>query len=106
MKKSILLVFVLFFTMSGTMIFAGEKAASADVEMLAVPVIENKSMNEEIASMNERLEEIRDMDKSEMSAKDKKELKKELKAMKNTSGGIYIGAGTLILVILLIVILL
>ena len=105
MKKLRLFVIALVLTMGGTMTFAANETAKSSVEM-AVPVTENKLMQEEINSMNERLDEIRDMDKAEMNAKDKKEIRKELKAMKKTSGGIYIGAGTLLIVILLIVLLL
>ena len=106
MKKSKFFVFLLILSMGGSMAFAGSEVLKSETEILAVPASESKILNEEIISMNERLEEIRDMDKAEMSAKDKKELKKELKAMKNTSGGIYIGAGTLLLAIILILILL
>ena len=72
--------------------------------MLAVPMSENRVMENEISNMNKRLEEIRDMDISELSAKEKKELRKELKKKKK-GGAIYIGGSTLLLVILLIVLL-
>lgn len=106
MKKTLFFVIVLILSMGSTLAFASEKAVKAsDTEVLAVPMSENKVLKEEIASMNERLGEIRDMEKSEMSAKDKKELKKELKKMKKGSGTIYIGGATLILLIILIAIL-
>ena len=98
MKK--LMIFVL----SPAMSFAVNNV-NVNSETLSVPVTENKLMDVEISNMKERLEEIRDMDKAEMNAKDKKEIKKELKSMKKASGGIYIGAGTLLLVVLLIVLL-
>lgn len=105
MKKSIFFVIVLMLTMSGTAAFAGVKNVKSDTEVLAVPITENKVLEEEVINMNERLEEIRDMDKSELSAKDKKELKKELKNMKKNNGAIYIGGTTLLLLIILIVLL-
>ena len=104
MKKLKFFVIVLVLTMGGTMTFAANETAKSSVEM-AVPVTENKLMQEEINRMNERLEEIRDMDKAEMNAKDKKEIKKELKDMKKAGGTIYIGGATLILIIILIILL-
>lgn len=105
MKKTIFIVIVSILTMTGTVTFAGEKTAKSDTEILAVPISENKVMKDEVVNMNKRFEEIRDMDKAELSAKDKKELKKELKKMKKSSGTIYIGGATLILLIILIAIL-
>jgi hypothetical protein len=71
---------------------------------------ENKLSDEELSRLTRRVEEIRDMDKSDMTAKEKKELKKELKGIKETvkadGGYIYIGAGTLLVVILLLILLL
>lgn len=87
------------------MTFAAENVVKADIETMSVTVTESKVMGDEISIMNERLGEIRDMEKAELSKKDKKELKKELKKMKKSSGGIYIGAGTLILLVILIAIL-
>lgn len=104
MKKLKFLVIALVLTMGTTMTFAANETANSTVEM-AVPVTENKLMQEEINNMNERLEEIRDMDRAEMAAKDKKEIRKELKAMKKKNGGIYIGGATLVLLIILIVLL-
>ena len=105
MKKSKFVVFVLILAMSGTMAFAVNKDVISETETMTVPVTENKLMENEINNMNKRLEEIRDMDKSEMDAKDKKEIKKELKAMKKRGGAIYIGGATLVLLIILIVLL-
>lgn len=71
---------------------------------------ENKLTEEEISRMTARVEEIRVMDKSELTASEKKALKKELKEMKEMvkadGGYIYIGAGTLLVVILLVILLL
>ena len=104
MNKSIFVVIVMMLTMSGTAVFAAEDIAKSNTEMLAVPMSENRVMENEISNMNKRLEEIRDMDISELSAKEKKELRKELKKKKK-GGAIYIGGSTLLLVILLMVLL-
>lgn len=56
-----------------------------------------------------RLEEIKAMDKSEMTAKEKRELRKEVRALKTKAaqlgGGVYISAGALIVILLLILLL-
>lgn len=104
MKKIIILAFMIVFTLSASVSFAGtgktDKPAVSDKK-------ENKMSEEEIARLTRRVEEIRSMDKSELTAKEKKELKKELKAIKKDVGGsIYIGAGTLLVIILLAILLL
>lgn len=57
-----------------------------------------------------RLYEIKAMDKSNMSASEKKSLRKEVKAMKQEmregGGGIYLSIGAVIIIILLLIILL
>jgi CHASE3 domain sensor protein len=71
--------------------------------------VENSMTAEESSLLTKRVEEIRDMDKSAMSSKEKSELKKELKDTKDNirrnGGYVYIGTGTLILIILLIILL-
>lgn len=58
----------------------------------------------------QRLEEIKNMDKSSLSRADKKDLRKEVrgirKEMKTISGGVYLSIGALIIVILLLILLL
>lgn len=110
MKKSIFFVIVMFFTMSATLAFAGNKDLKSDAEKSAVPVkTEIKLSEAEIALLTTRVEEIRNMDKTDMNAKEKKELRKELKVIKKNverSGGtIYIGGATLVLLIILIILL-
>lgn len=96
--------------MSATMAFAGNKDLKSDAEKSAIPVkTENKLSEEEISRLTKRVEEIRDMDKSDMSSKERTELRKEMKEIKknvkNSGGTIYIGGATLILLIILIILL-
>ena len=110
MKKTIFFAFVMIFTMSASMAFAGNKGLRSDAEKSAVPVkTENKLSEEEISRLTKRVEEIRDMDKSDMSSKERTELRKELKEtkknVKKAGGTIYIGGATLILLIILIILL-
>ncbi|MCB9037867.1 MAG: hypothetical protein H6557_14725 [Lewinellaceae bacterium] len=57
-----------------------------------------------------RLEEIDAMDKSELSAPEKKELRKEVRSIKkelrDISGGVYLSVGAVIIIILLLILLL
>jgi hypothetical protein len=58
----------------------------------------------------QRLEEIRDMNKSELTRSEKKSLRKEVKQtrkeMKTVSGGVYLSVGAVIIIILLLILLL
>jgi hypothetical protein len=57
-----------------------------------------------------RLKEIRDMDKSNLSRTNKKELRKEIRAIKSTlkasRGGLYISVGAAIIIVLLLILIL
>ncbi|HZL08560.1 MAG TPA: hypothetical protein VFC65_01065 [Prolixibacteraceae bacterium] len=105
MKKTIFYVFVLIFTMTTSMSFASKTDMKSASDKSAVPV-ENKMSNEEVTRLTNRVEEIRSMDKSDMSVSEKRELRKEKKAIKENvrkrDGVIYIGGGTLLLIIIII----
>jgi hypothetical protein len=72
------------------------------------PGIETEEQH--IARLNKRLEEIHDMDKTSMTRSEKKALRVEVKKIKKemaeVSGGLYISAGALLLIALLLIILL
>ncbi|WP_432709217.1 hypothetical protein [Pedobacter sp.] len=57
-----------------------------------------------------RVEQIRAMDKSDLSRAEKKELRKELKELKNQAramnGGVYLSVGAIIIIILLLILIL
>ncbi|PTB97522.1 hypothetical protein C9994_02665 [Marivirga lumbricoides] len=71
---------------------------------------EKKIESAEVKLLLTRLDEIRNMDKSDMSSSEKKELRKEVRSIKRelkaTGGGIYLSAGALIIIILLLILLL
>lgn len=76
----------------------------------ATPVkTENKLTEEEMARLKTRVEEIRDMDKENLTTSEKKDLRNELKGIKEnvkSSGGyVYVGVGTILLIILLVILL-
>lgn len=70
---------------------------------------ENALSADDIKTLNLRVEEIRDMDKSDLTLVEKRELRNELKTIKKdlrqSNGAIYIGTGTLLLIIILIILL-
>jgi len=69
-----------------------------------------KEMPAEVKVMLNRLEEIKDMDKSNLSRSEKKELRKEVKAikaeLKSTGNGVYLSVGAIIIIILLLILIL
>jgi hypothetical protein len=107
MKKTIFFVLVMIFSLSA---FAAKTDPKTSPDNVAVPnKTENKLSDEEISRLTKRVEEIRDMDKTGMAVKEKRALKKELKGIKENvrknGGVIYISAGTLVLIIILVLLL-
>lgn len=110
MKKINFLVLVMIFSLSASTAFAFTAEPKSTPENLAAPAkTENKLSEEEINRLMNRVEEIRDMDKSNLTAVERSELRTELKAIKKNlkqdGGYVYIGVGTLIIIILLIILL-
>lgn len=106
MKKTIFIAIMMIFTLSATTTFASK----SDLKSVAPAVTENKLSAEELNRMNTRVEEIRKMDKSDMTVTEKRELRKEAKGIKENvkrdgGGYVYIGGGTLLLVLLIILLL-
>jgi len=108
MKKTLFFVIALIFTMSSTFAFAADRKSNSGNSALPVAT-ENKLSEVELSRLTNRAEEIRNLDKSNMTAKENRELKKEARDIdKNVAkdgGTIYIGAAALILIILLIIVL-
>jgi len=103
MKKAIFIAFLMIFTMVSSSTFANK----AEAKTVAPVATENKLSAEEVSRMNKRVEEIRSMNKSEMTGSEKRELRKESKGIKENvrrSGEvIYISGGTLLIIILIII---
>ena len=74
------------------------------------PTTAAKEIPAEIQVMLNRLDEIKAMDKSNLTSEEKKELRKETKAIKSAvtanGGGVYLSVGAVILIVLLLIILL
>ena len=103
MKKTLFIAIMMIFTMTATTTFARNN----DLKSTTPAATENKLSTEEVNRLNNRVEEIRNMDKSDMTASEKKELRVESKSIKKNvrKNGevIYIGGTTLLIIILIIV---
>jgi biopolymer transport protein ExbD len=104
MRTKLFFVLLMVFALSAPTTFAAKakKLPNADK-------IENKLSEEEVARMTKRIEEIRDMDKSNLTVTEKRELRKELKTTKENlrkdGGYIYISVATVALIVLLVLLL-
>jgi hypothetical protein len=104
MKKliySLALIFTL--GISANTVSANDRSDKKKPEMTA----EQKVQFERIVN---RVEQIRDMDKSQLSSSERSELRKELRELKAqaraTSGGVYLSVGAIIIIILLLILIL
>ena len=109
MKRTIFFGILMIFMMSASVAFASKAdLKSASDNTAATVKTENKLSEEEMSRLTKRVEEIRAMDKSEMTSVEKRELRKELKGIKENvqkDGTVTIGVGVLLLIILLIILL-
>jgi hypothetical protein len=96
-----LMMTVLSLTAFSTTTFAAEKNPAT---------IETKEIPAEIQVKLDRLEEIKEMDKSDLSRVEKKELRKEVREikadLKASGNGLYLSVGAIIIIILLLILLL
>jgi len=106
MKKTVFLALLAIFSLGAIPAFATKSSKNATE---ITTETSSKLSEEEISSYRARVEEIRDMDKSDMTVSEKKELKNELKEIKATMHKdgtyIYIGGSTLLIIILLLILL-
>lgn len=105
MKKTIYFALLAIFSLGIAPVFASEKSSK---DVATTTEATTKLTEEEISNYRSRVEEIRDMDKSEMTSSEKKELKSELKDIKETmrrdGSYIYIGGSTLLVIIIILLI--
>lgn len=83
------------------------QASIAD-NRIEVPLTAPKTENKEVVVLYKRLETIRAIDKSGLSRAEKKELRSEVKEIKHKladlGGGIYLSAGALVVILILLII--
>jgi len=99
-----LVVMVLSLSIIPTTIFAKEN--KTEINTLEAP----KEIPAEVRVMLNRLDEIKEMDKSALSRSEKKELRKEVKTikknLKKSGQGIYLSASAIIIILLILILLL
>jgi uncharacterized ferredoxin-like protein len=108
-NKTIFLALVIMLSLSSTMAFA-DNTDPKSPDKNAVPIkTENKLSEEELSRLTRRVEEIRDMDKTNLTAKEKRALRKEIKEIKENvkkqGGYVYVGLTTLLLIVILVILL-
>lgn len=104
MKKLIYsLALILSLGMCFNSVSAAEAVAKDPIELTA-------QQQAQLQRITTRVEEIREMDKSDLSRVEKRALRKELKEMKSQakalSGGVYLSVGAIIIIILLLILIL
>lgn len=91
------------------MFFAFEMDASAASKKNVKEEL-SPEQKERLSEIEKRVDEIKEMDFSEMSKEERKEVKNELKDMKveakQMGGGIYLSVGAIIIIILLLILIL
>ncbi|MCX2478840.1 hypothetical protein OQY15_07025 [Pedobacter sp. MC2016-15] len=101
--KKLIYSFALIFMLGISMNTVSAATTKDKVEM----TMEQKAQLEKITN---RVEEIKAMDKSNMSKAERKELRKELREMKKEAramgGGVYLSVGAIIIIILLLILIL
>jgi hypothetical protein len=109
MKRTIFFGILMIFMMSASMAFAGKTELNSASKHSSVVITDSKLSAAEITVLTDRVEAIRSMDKSNMTVVEKRELRKELKGIKENvrkdGGVIYISGSVLLLIIILIIIL-
>lgn len=105
MKKSMLYMAATFLLLSFIPI-----QSSAVTLPITVPIDSTKiEASAEINALTLRLAEIKGMDKSTLTTSEKRQLRKEVRTIKKRSsalsGGVYVSAGALLLVLILLILL-
>ena len=98
MKKASLYLMIMIFSLGTITTINASENKPAPTE---IPV--------EVQVMLDRIDEIKEMDKSELKRAERKELRKEVRTIKKkirkSGNGIYISSGAIIIILLLIIIL-
>ncbi|HEX8563408.1 MAG TPA: hypothetical protein VF676_10555 [Flavobacterium sp.] len=107
MRKSILLGMLCLLSAA----FTPQQIAAATPEPVTITdAVNNPEVPERVKTLLLRVEEIRAMDRSKLTRAERKELRKELRAinteLKSTGNGIYLSVGAIIIIILLLILIL
>ncbi len=110
MKKSIiyLMAVILALTILPVQTFASPKEDPSSL-VTTKPVESTTTESAEAKALLFRLDEIKNMDMTKLKASEKKDLRKEVRSikreLKDISGGVYISAGALIVILILLILL-
>jgi hypothetical protein len=106
MKKTTLYLLMLIMSIS----FYPNTMTAASGNLSKTPVTEPIEVPAHVQVQLDRLNEIKAMDKSEMTSTEKKALRKEVKVIKSSlrdsNSGIYLSVGAIIIIVLLLILLL
>lgn len=107
MKKTIsILCFAFFLLINANSSFA----ASVSTEPVPVTAMTDAEKTARLEEIQSRVAEIKSMDKSSLSKAERKDLRKELRAMnkeaKEMKGGVYLSVGAIIIIILVLILIL
>jgi len=107
-SKFLLLVLTSVLSVTATLTAAPAPKKAVEEKVMAMTTEQKEAR---IVEMKQRVEQIKAMDKSQLSRAERKALKDELKSMNKEakvirSGGIYISLGALIIIILLLILIL
>ncbi len=104
--RNLLTTLIFLFTLATAQGFAASSAPSTEKGKTSLTEEQQKARLNEI---NNRIEVIKNTDKSSLTQQEKKELRKELKKMKKEAKevrGVYLSVGAIIIIILLLIIIL
>lgn len=106
MRKSVFLLMVALLSLTA----APSYATAHETDPVTNAAKNNPEEAERAKLLIKRLEEIKAMDKSNLTRVEKKELRKEVRAIKadlrSTGNGVYLSIGAIIIIILLLILLL
>ncbi len=102
MKKSLMLMLVAIMSLT----FNPVQASNVD----PITPVESAAAAAHAEALTNRLNEIKEMDKSDLTRADKKELRAEVKAikadLKSSNNGIYLSVGAIIIILLVLILIL
>ena len=108
MKKIILCLFTTCLLLTFYPLKANTTTVAASTSIVALKPVESDKAKAKVLEF--RLNEINAMDKSNMKPSEKKSLRKEVRSIKqqlrDIGGGVYVSAGGIILILILLIILL
>lgn len=110
MKKTIYLLAITLMLSFSFLSATASIASERDKNLKETPLT-NEQKELRLQQITKRVEEIRDMDKSQLTRQERKELRKELKELKEqarpiTGGGVYLSVGAILLIVLALILLL